>query len=200
MDSDCSEKKAFLSSSSDQLTTPRSDSFDAKLPSRRAPFYRLDFVLHLVLITLYTFAALSFVRSNSNQGQCLHSPNGMTDLNFIYTPQRFTAFQDSPFTGSPGPESDRAWHDLLSNMSVRVSREELERGNQTSVELPGGGYMAWLGVFHELHCVVSTALGSFLYSHIHHSLSNTHTLEDAAAMEISRLLPCKPDPRGRNAQ
>lgn len=124
----------------------------------------------------------------------------MTDLNFIYTPQRFTAFQDSPFTGSPGPESDRAWHDLLSNMSVRVSREELERGNQTSVELPGGGYMAWLGVFHELHCVVSTALGSFLYSHIHHSLSNTHTLEDAAAMEISRLLPCKPDPRGRNAQ
>lgn len=82
---------------------------------------------------------------------------GMTDLNFIYTTKRFTAFQNSPFTGSPGPESDRAWHDLLSNMSVRVSREELERGNQTSVELPDGGYMAWLGVFHELHCVVSTA-------------------------------------------
>lgn len=99
----------------------------------------------------------------------------MTDLNFIYTPKRFTSFQDSPFTGSPGPESDRAWHDLLSNMTVRVSREELERGNQTSVELPGGGYMAWLGVFHELHCVVSTVLRSFLYGRTHHSLSLTHT-------------------------
>lgn len=76
MDSDCSEKEAFLSFSSNQLTTAISDSFDTKLPSRRAPFYRIDFVLHLVLITLYTFAAVSFVRSNSNQGQCLHSPNG----------------------------------------------------------------------------------------------------------------------------
>lgn len=115
----------------------------------------------------------------------------MTDLNFIYSPKRFTAFQDSPFTGSPGPESDRAWHDLLSNMSVRVSREELERGNQTSVELPDGGFMAWLGVFHELHCVVSTALGGFPYSRTHTYicislyLSNRRALEDAAAMEIS---------------
>lgn len=111
----------------------------------------------------------------------------MTDLKFIYGPKRFTAFQDSPFTGSPSPESDRAWHDLLSNMSVRVSREELERGDQTSVELPDGGYMAWLGVFHELHCVVSTAFGRGFptIANICLALPNTHALEDAAPMEIS---------------
>lgn len=40
------------------------------------------------------------------------------------------------------------------NMSVRVTKEELDAHGQTSIELLGGGYLAWLGVFHELHCVV----------------------------------------------
>lgn len=62
-------------------------------------------------------------------------------------------FVNSPYAGEPTPESDEAWHTLLNNMSVRVTGEELARHNQTSVELPGGGYLAWLGVFHELHCV-----------------------------------------------
>ena len=42
----------------------------------------------------------------------------------------------------------------MGNMSIRVTKEELDAHGQTSVELPGGGYLAWLGVFHELHCVV----------------------------------------------
>ena len=46
----------------------------------------------------------------------------------------------------------------MGNMSIRVTKAELEAHGQTSVQLPGGGYLAWLGVFHELHCVVS--LGS----------------------------------------
>ena len=41
-------------------------------------------------------------------------------------------------------------------MHIRVSEAELERGNQESVILPeGGGYLGWMGVFHELHCIVS---------------------------------------------
>ena len=40
-------------------------------------------------------------------------------------------------------------------MHIRVTEAELRRDNQDSVELPeGGGYLGWLGVFHELHCVV----------------------------------------------
>jgi len=41
----------------------------------------------------------------------------------------------------------------MTNMSIRVTKEELDAHGQTSVALPGGGYLAWLGVFHELHCV-----------------------------------------------
>ena len=40
-------------------------------------------------------------------------------------------------------------------MHLRVTKKELERDNQVSVPLPeGGGYLGWMGVFHELHCVV----------------------------------------------
>jgi hypothetical protein len=42
---------------------------------------------------------------------------------------------------------------LLNNMSVRVTADELAAHGQSSVALPNGGYLAWLGVFHELHCV-----------------------------------------------
>ncbi|MCJ1464909.1 hypothetical protein MMC07_003524 [Pseudocyphellaria aurata] len=120
---------------------------------------------------------------------------GITDLKFIYISKRFTAFQDSPFTGSPGPDSDRAWHDLLSNMSVRVSREELERGNQTSVQLPDGGYMAWLGVFHELHCIKMLRQWKYRdYYHpnltreeeMHHDIHADHCLEMLRSASMCR--------------
>lgn len=67
----------------------------------------------------------------------------------------YTDFEESPFAGPPSPSIDQRWHDLLSSISLRVSEDELQRSNQTSVALPvGGGYMAWLGVYHQLHCIV----------------------------------------------
>lgn len=61
--------------------------------------------------------------------------------------------RDSPYIGPPGDDVDEAWHALFGNMSLRVSAEELARHSQTSVSLPDGGYLAWLGVYHNLHCV-----------------------------------------------
>lgn len=43
----------------------------------------------------------------------------------------------------------------MGNMSIRVTESELAQNEQMSVRLPNGGYLAWLGVFHQLHCVVS---------------------------------------------
>ena len=42
----------------------------------------------------------------------------------------------------------------MAPMNIRVSAEELQRSNQESVSLPGGGHLAWIGAFHQLHCVV----------------------------------------------
>ena len=54
----------------------------------------------------------------------------------------------------PSPQIDEAWDKLMAPMNIRVSAEELERSNQESVSLPGGGKLAWIGAFHQLHCVV----------------------------------------------
>jgi Mycotoxin biosynthesis protein UstYa len=71
---------------------------------------------------------------------------------------------DSPYVGPPSAPLDMAWQSLLANMSIRVSKAELERHGQNSVALPEGGHLAWLGVFHQLHCVVSVM--TFVHSFI----------------------------------
>lgn len=63
---------------------------------------------------------------------------------------------NNPFAGPPDPAIDAAWHKFMENINIRVSKKEMARTRQTSVELPeGGGDLAWLGVYHELHCLVS---------------------------------------------
>ena len=97
---------------------------------------------------------------------CLNksSPNNTTyvliqiainHLGVAVAPKAYDDFEKSPFAGLPSPSIDASWHYLLEPTTIRVTSEELAQSNQTSVTLPGGGYMAWLGVFHELHCIVS---------------------------------------------
>lgn len=47
---------------------------------------------------------------------------------------------------------------------VRLSEEDLRAINQTSVPLGSGGYLGMLGVYHELHCVVSAINSSIICS------------------------------------
>jgi hypothetical protein len=68
--------------------------------------------------------------------------------------ESYNLYDSTKFVGPPGPETDTTWHQLLQDRYIRVSEEELLRNERTSVELPGGGYLAWIGVFHELHCTV----------------------------------------------
>ena len=69
----------------------------------------------------------------------------------------------SPYAGPPSELADQSWHDLLQNMNLRVTREEISKSNQTSILLPdGGGYLAWIGAHHELHCIVSLQPQNFV--------------------------------------
>lgn len=73
---------------------------------------------------------------------------------------------ESPFVGEPSDATDGAWHHLMGNISMRVTDDELNlNGNhQSSVSLPvGGGNLIWLGVFHQLHCLVSIPDHLILY-------------------------------------
>lgn len=80
----------------------------------------------------------------------------MERITIRYKPQLFKNLTENPFAGAPSPEIDETWAELLAPMNLRVSKAELEGGDQISVALPeGGGYLAWLGAFHELHCIAS---------------------------------------------
>ncbi|KAJ4305492.1 hypothetical protein N0V90_001023 [Kalmusia sp. IMI 367209] len=61
----------------------------------------------------------------------------------------------NPFTGAPRPELDKAWHDLLEPMTIKVTAEEFARFSEgdTSIALKdGSGYIAEMAAYHELHC------------------------------------------------
>ncbi|RDA90672.1 hypothetical protein CP533_4675 [Ophiocordyceps camponoti-saundersi (nom. inval.)] len=56
----------------------------------------------------------------------------------------------NPFKGLPRPEMDEAWNKLLGPTAIRVSKEDLQKINRTSVPLQdGSGYMAGLDVYHQ---------------------------------------------------
>ena len=116
--------------------------------------------------------------------------------------------RESPYVGPPTPELDVAWRDLMGNMSIRVTNAELKHTGQKSVELPQGGYLAWLGVFHELHCIVSKPLFPLHPRtrskernavEAHRKLERADRNEESAlSTQLSRLLPPKPYNAGGN--
>ena len=109
-------------------------------------------------------------------------PIAIENLELKVMPKPYDDFEISPFAGLPSASLDAAWHHLLEPTTIRVSAEELQQANQSSVTLPNGGYMAWLGVFHELHCIVSDSSCQKLWT-------DTFTLENGPPMGVSRLLP-----------
>lgn len=135
-----------------------------KRPSSRS------ILIHGALIFLYTVVSMMVMRTNTADELSSHGWLSVTlrrlaidiilaairGMTIEYRPQLFQNLSNNPFAGPPSPAIDEAWAELLAPMNIRASKAELDRNDQTSVALPdGGGYLAWLGVFHELHCIAS---------------------------------------------
>ncbi|KAF3004009.1 hypothetical protein E8E14_008793 [Neopestalotiopsis sp. 37M] len=62
---------------------------------------------------------------------------------------------ESPYVGDPSPAVDQAWADLVEDMHIKVSGEDLRAINKTSIALPDENDMYWgtLSVNHEIHCL-----------------------------------------------
>ncbi|PVI08123.1 hypothetical protein DM02DRAFT_621665 [Periconia macrospinosa] len=126
-------------------------------------------IVNIVVCLAYTVAYHSLYQRHQQVTTSLHGKTQLhfpsyhrqvtdlleiNDLKILSIPKAYDDFEKSPFAGPPSQSLDAAWHDLLKHTTIRVTKEELQTSNQTSIELPeGGGYMAWLGVFHELHCI-----------------------------------------------
>lgn len=61
----------------------------------------------------------------------------------------------NPFRGDPRPELDQAWQSLFENNNVRLSKEEMDGLNKSSIMLAdGSGYYGQISAYHHLHCLV----------------------------------------------
>ena len=150
-----SEGAPFLPSKETALD--RGDTYQAEYTGHR-PWSRFGLrsllLIHLGILILYAVTSIFLVRSQ----RCtdVQPPAAVDNLHFSYSPTLFHRLNATPYAGPPSPEIDHAWDALLAPMHITVSKAELERSNQDSVALPeSGGYLGWLGVFHELHCIVN---------------------------------------------
>lgn len=162
-----SEEKPFLSA---EETGEDSTELNVSTTHQRPrKLFRQVHSTHLALIVLYTVASALIIWWNNHHyvnpkagaahlkhRRCLLIDSlVLPDVAIHFAPEIYMKMHESPYVGPPGLEIDGAWSDLMGNMSIRVTESELARNGQMSVKLPNGGHLAWLGVFHQLHCVVS---------------------------------------------
>lgn len=115
-------------------------------------------ILHAIIITLIIGI---FITANSAKscGDVVVAQSWSPVQEYIeYESQKEYASEDthSNFSGPPTAEQDKAWDELVKPSFFKVTREELEKAGSTFdriAQLTDGGYVATLGVYHELHCV-----------------------------------------------
>ncbi|KAI1409257.1 hypothetical protein F5Y13DRAFT_182154 [Hypoxylon sp. FL1857] len=132
--------------------------------SYRHRTWNIQVAIIVLLLSNITFSGLwlkSWVR-----GACPTSPDCVRPQ-LIYSPatsviryEKKRLWRDidgsNPFTGKPRPEFDEAWRNIISPITIKVSGDELvqfSEGDSTIAFKDGSGYIAEMGVYHELHCV-----------------------------------------------
>ncbi|TVY13891.1 hypothetical protein LARI1_G008887 [Lachnellula arida] len=121
-------------------------------PQTQQKSLKISLTIHLTLILLYTALSIALILSfHTPASQEIH--NALPEIHTKYKHYQYPLLRESPFAGPPSASRTAAWHELFGNMSLRVTTSELAHSSLSSVSLPGGGHLAWLGVFHELHCI-----------------------------------------------
>ncbi|KAF1963933.1 hypothetical protein BU23DRAFT_72452 [Bimuria novae-zelandiae CBS 107.79] len=118
----------------------------------RSRRHRWAFLFHIVLFLVNTGVTILFLARI--YGQDTINTLSFTGQRLAVRPQRFMMTEDSPYAGPPSERVDEAWKKLLHHINIRVSHGEMQSTNQTSVPLAdGNGFLAWMDVSHQLHCV-----------------------------------------------
>ena len=117
--------------------------------------------IHGVLLSLYSLVTLAIIwnltrKEHSSPPRCSEVFPAVDDLEIEFQKSNTEVYEMSGYHGTPNAEMDRLWEDLIRSRFIAVSHDELERSGRTSIAIkPEGPYLAWLGIFHELHCLVS---------------------------------------------
>ncbi|EME81790.1 uncharacterized protein MYCFIDRAFT_215482 [Pseudocercospora fijiensis CIRAD86] len=159
-------------SSYERLGTNDDDGGESGKPARQHQHWASSTV-HVLLLAIQSTAiaflvlyiALSSTPNNSDAvcGAQLSPYSPYIDTNVL----QYTTFteenhlmQPSPYRGQPTPDIEMAWKELWRLPRIQFPESKLSALNKTNVDLYthaapqyGGGVLAILNVFHELHCL-----------------------------------------------
>ncbi|KAK7948428.1 uncharacterized protein PG986_009314 [Apiospora aurea] len=145
-------------------TEEASNATISSLPQKYRRLFTYTIIVILLIISNLAFAGLWIQTRSSREHP--EAP-GCVRPQLIYSPatsairyEKKRLWRDidgpNPFTGKPRPELDQAWRDIIAPITIKVSADELARfseGDSTISFKDGSGYIAEMGVYHELHCV-----------------------------------------------
>jgi hypothetical protein len=159
------EKQPLFEEATDEASNVRDeDSSHVKNPSwaQKLCDYRWFILAHFILILLYTAISAVVIKWQlrtqlppkgkswrSIRIVCADRHQAIAHLNVNQAQRTQNILASSEYSGPPDTRVDEAWANLLDFIDIRVTAQELQHNNRSSVALPKGGYLAWLGVFHE---------------------------------------------------
>ncbi|OCL14663.1 hypothetical protein AOQ84DRAFT_280564 [Glonium stellatum] len=107
---------------------------------------------------------LTFINNLTNQAPAKGS------ISYVISSEHSTDhLKYSAYSGPPSEENNRAWETLIEPTFFGATEQELIEAGESvndSVKLAAGGYVAALGVYHEIHCLRQLRL--FLYSDVYY--------------------------------
>ncbi|KAG9236804.1 hypothetical protein BJ875DRAFT_203897 [Amylocarpus encephaloides] len=150
--------KAYNISSEHKLTEGESEEKrDRDIAPTTVRKWRRHFLYLIVPALIFSnlFTVVKWREAYSNA--CIRPQLTYSPTKSITTYERKTLWRDidnNVFTGSPRPEFDKAWHELLSPMVIRITNDELKTLHKPSLALlDGSGFIAETAAYHELHCI-----------------------------------------------
>ncbi|KAK9780442.1 putative Tat pathway signal sequence [Seiridium cardinale] len=150
-------------------------------------------VLHLLCFCLVVALFLTVSRTSNLDLAMLDFDSRYPD----WVPISYELLHENPlenpqnkFDGMPNQANTKAWDDLITPTFFSVSEAELQKTGESvndSVRLAKGGYMAGLGVYHNIHCLrrlrlylhaeyyydnFTAANMDYLYEHLGHCIES----------------------------
>ncbi|MCJ1326642.1 hypothetical protein MMC10_003307 [Thelotrema lepadinum] len=156
---------------------------------------RIVWLVHTLLLTAYSLLFLLSVYGTAgdrNGEKLSYSPAAkVIELTNEIIDTRFNV--TSKYTGKPSRELDDAWTNLVGNLHIRVSSEDLEQMKEKSIPLSDekGGYLVGLDVYHQLHCL--QYIRRMAYKEYYEELPMAMMHLDHCVESLRQVLMCMPN-------
>ena len=154
------EKELLLNECEEQILE-----CDRKRPTRQPYFYAYLSLIHIVLALSLLGNLYQTLTSRTQDGAISIFPE-LRHLGKVTKNEHATNHKAyTNYSGPPNDANAAAWKQLLQPLYFNISYTEIQAAGASpadSVRVKEGGYIASLGVYHELHCL--NKMRYFLYT------------------------------------